>query len=335
MQSTIRWVAPDALAHAGHPRSKEAVEAASYILWALSGRKYTGVRKVTEVYSPGAALTRAARDVGPVYSNGQVWNTSTQCCCTGCGIFHRIRLRGTPARRIVEVWVDGTRLSPDEYVLLDHGTLGFLNSVACCAGCIRVTYLHGSLPPGGEDAAKRLADELLASADGEECSLPQRVTSISRQGVSWTLLDPQEFLRDRRTGIYEIDLLLAAINPAKALLRPRVFSPDLPRAETWSQMPPPPHILVEDGDQVVSSGHDSLWIVDDYSLRQAVEAGEHPRTQIGCEIRRMKWDPVIHSDSAVSLTLSKDDVCSISDGDEWAVYDDCDTIVASGQVRVI
>jgi hypothetical protein len=250
-------------------------------------------------------------------------------------VFHRIRLRGSPVKRIVDVWADGKHLDPADYVLLDQGTLGFLGSSACCASCVMVTYLYGSLPPGGEQAAVKLADELIAAAEGEDCDLPQRVTSVSRQGVSWTLLDPQEFLRDRRTGIYEIDLLLAAINPAKALLRPRVFSPDLPRAQTWEQSPPPPAIAVGEGDQAVLLGRSSVWLVDDPGLRRAVEAGESPRTQIGCEISRMPWSPVLHSGSSVSLVLGPELTCSLSDGDEWAVYDDCDNIVASGRVRVI
>ena len=67
-------------------------------------------------------------------------------------------------------------------------------------------------------------------AGDDECVLPQRVTPISRQGVSWTLLDPQDFLDNGRTGIYHVDLFLRTVNPDRARLRSRVFSPDLHRA---------------------------------------------------------------------------------------------------------
>jgi hypothetical protein len=82
-------------------------------------------------------------------------------------------------------------------------------------------------------AAKALADQFVLAMQGsEECTLPQRVTSISRQGMSMTLLDPQDFLDKGRTGIYQVDLFLTTINPDGARLRSRVFSPDTPRART-------------------------------------------------------------------------------------------------------
>ena len=56
------------------------------------------------------------------------------------------------------------------------------------------------------------------------------MTSISRQGVSYTVLDSQDFIDELRTGIYAIDLFLKTANPDKARARSRVFSPDMPRA---------------------------------------------------------------------------------------------------------
>jgi hypothetical protein len=84
-------------------------------------------------------------------------------------------------------------------------------------------------------AARTLAIEFAKLWSGDDdCALPQRVTSISRQGVSYTLLDSQDFIDDLRTGVYAVDLFLKSSNPDKARRRSRVFSPDSPRARRYT-----------------------------------------------------------------------------------------------------
>jgi hypothetical protein len=63
------------------------------------------------------------------------------------------------------------------------------------------------------------------------CALPERISSVARQGVSYTVMDPQEFISNGKVGIYEIDLFLAAVNPNKAKKRPRIFLAGGPRTE--------------------------------------------------------------------------------------------------------
>lgn len=95
----------------------------------------------------------------------------------------------------------------------------------CCSGCgfsqsacgcgntmIRVEYEIGAnFPPGTASLIAWLANELVKSATGKPCALPDRVTSISRQGVSWTMLDPMDFLDKGLTGIGRVDQWLAAV----------------------------------------------------------------------------------------------------------------------------
>ena len=50
---------------------------------------------------------------------------------------------------------------------------------------------------------------------------------MSRQGVTIGYIDPQEFWRDRRTGIYIVDLAVQTFNPHKLTRRPSVYSPDV------------------------------------------------------------------------------------------------------------
>ena len=69
--------------------------------------------------------------------------------------------------------------------------------------------------------------------------LPQRVTSVSRQGVNYTILDNQDFVEEMRTGLYVVDLFLKSVNPDKARAKARVFSPDVPRARRMVPKPLP------------------------------------------------------------------------------------------------
>jgi hypothetical protein len=87
----------------------------------------------------------------------------------------------------------------------------------------------------GKMAARTLAIEFCKLWNNDDdCALPQRVTSISRQGVSYTLLDNQDFIAEMRTGIYAVDLFLKSTNPDGARTKSRVFSPDVPRGRRSS-----------------------------------------------------------------------------------------------------
>jgi hypothetical protein len=126
---------------------------------------------------------------------------------------------------------DGKIISPDKYYVAEHSTLIAYNGSPWPPGNIEVTYTYGVQPPrAGYLAARALAIEFIKYYEGDDCALPDRVTSISRQGVSYTILDNQDFLDHMRTGIYVVDLFLKNANPSGALAPSRVFSPDLPRA---------------------------------------------------------------------------------------------------------
>jgi hypothetical protein len=83
-----------------------------------------------------------------------------------------------------------------------------------CDNVVRVLYTIGSnLPPGTEALAAWLAIEYGKAVSGQPCALPERITSVSRQGVSWTVLDPQDFLDKGYTGMSRVDHWLAAVKP--------------------------------------------------------------------------------------------------------------------------
>jgi hypothetical protein len=97
----------------------------------------------------------------------------------------------------------------------------------------QVTYTYGTPPPeGGVTAATQLANEIrLYECGDNSCQLPKRVTSITRQGMTIAVIDPMNFFKIGRTGIYAVDLWLVSVNPSSRMRRARVFSPDLPRAQ--------------------------------------------------------------------------------------------------------
>jgi hypothetical protein len=253
------WIAADQLVDPLSPYAQDAIDSASFVLFHLSGRKYGGVREVTEEYCQvGLDQIWASTYYGPsgrpmlpgpsgypmMYPElryGVITNR-VGGQCGHCGCTHLLRLRGGPVREITSVKVGGSELGPSSYAIYDYSFIAAPNDCWLTCDDVEVTYSYGTAPPAlGRIAAKALADQyLLAMAGDDECALPQRVTQISRQGESWTLLDPQEFLDKGRTGIYQVDLFLATVNPDGAKMRSRVFSPDIPRARSVRRVAPPP-----------------------------------------------------------------------------------------------
>jgi hypothetical protein len=239
------WVTPEELgAYTDSDYAYEACKSASYLLWGMSGRKFSGVTTVTEryvsSYDPYLRSGGSSLIYSPFLLNGNVVNMPSggryaedDFQGDGTSSNSRVRLRG---RKVVKVHtlrdLDGNLIEPDKYYLADHSTIYGIPGAGWSPSQIEVTYTYGSPPPtAGRAAARVLATELVKLyEDDDTCALPQRVTSISRQGVSYTLLDNQDFIDELKTGIYAIDLFLKTVNPDKARARARVFSPDQPRA---------------------------------------------------------------------------------------------------------
>jgi hypothetical protein len=277
--------------------AQDAVDATSFVLFHLSGRKYSGEHTVTETYCQ-TGLDQLGRGsyygpygrpplpgpsgypdllAYPQLYRGVITNQVGGMCGT-CGCTHLLRLRAGPVISVESVRVRGRELDSSAYAVYDYSFIA--SPYQCWATCddVEVTYTYGTAPPAlGRMAAKAMADQFVLAMQGdEECTLPQRVTSISRQGMSMTLLDPQDFLDKGRTGIYQVDLFLTTINPDGARLRSRVFSPDIPRARarrgdvaptlfaapTVMTMSAPTTSTVSSTDHVITdAGRPLRWVV--------------------------------------------------------------------------
>jgi hypothetical protein len=224
----------------------EAVKTASHLLWAMSGRKFSGQTTVTEryvsAYDPYLRSGGSRFNYYPILIGGQVENIPVGSVSRnshhdyqgdGTSSYSRLRLRGRKVIRIHNLRdQNGNIIDSDTYYLADHSTIYGTPNAKWSPSNVEVTYTYGSPPPvSGKTAARILATELVKLYEGDDtCALPQRVTTVSRQGVSYTLLDSQDFIDELKTGLYPVDLFLRAVNPDKARARSRVFSPDVPRA---------------------------------------------------------------------------------------------------------
>lgn len=239
LQSGEQWVASWELDDPDDPNARDAARSASLLMYALSGRKYQGEAIVREHYaladwfcgSLGGYVSNTEQTLGMRVSglrnSSWAWSGRPDPRYR----YDYIRLRRRPAKEILEVTYGpdfDDPADPSTYQLSDKCILEFITGARHET---KVKYRSGVNPPAaGRRAARALANELLKGYSGDAtCRLPDRITSVSRQGVSYTVLDSQEFLKDGRTGIYEIDIFLKTANPDGARKKSRVFTPDLPR----------------------------------------------------------------------------------------------------------
>ena len=235
---------------ASDQQKTDSLFAASEILYALSGRQFPGLCSETiRPCSGGSALPgfswgRWTFPWYPIKSGGNWLNIGPACGChisydCACSGIPQVNLGRSDVTDIYRVVIDSTELSSSAF-RLDEGrylvrTDG--NQWPCCqdlskdigeTGTWYIELAYGVAPPQmGVSAVTKLACELAKSCVGAQCDLPERVSTITRQGVSMTLLDPQDFLTEGRTGLYEVDLFLKAVNPAGLARRGTVWSPEV------------------------------------------------------------------------------------------------------------
>jgi hypothetical protein len=192
-----------------------------------------------------------AGPVNPALIGGQWYNLPCGSCgdeCS-CGPVRQIDLPG-PVSSVTEVVIDAVALPTSSYRVDNHRWLVRLDGEdwplcqnmnadpATDLDTFAVTYLIGtSVPAGGQIAAGKLACEMAkAQCGGSGCQLPQRLQTITRQGVTMGILDSMESLyAEGSTGIWMVDSWVASINgPARKRGPGRVASPDVraPRRTT-------------------------------------------------------------------------------------------------------
>lgn len=186
----------------------------------------------------------------PVVINGAWYNVGCGICSDDCSCTDTpaIRLPG-PVASVSQIRIDGVVLPPDSYRVDNQKLLirtdgdrwpvcQDMSAAPSETDTWEITYQRGlPVPVGGQIAAGLLALELAkAACNDKSCALPQRVQTVTRQGVTVAVLDSFDDIDTGHTGIWLIDAWVASIT--KPPVRSRVYSPDVPRnpyrRTTWS-----------------------------------------------------------------------------------------------------
>jgi hypothetical protein len=239
---------------------EQAATYAKMILWAATGRQY-GLCELT--VRPCGRFCEGG-DWGGWYYDGlgtwvpYIWNGAWKNCYCGnngpgctCSPDCQVYLPG-PVHSIVSVQVGGESLvvtgGSSEVFVLDQQWLVRVDTDACWPECgdqnkppgdvdaFEVVYLRGlPIPDALANAYAALACEYAKACLGLPCRLPSRVSSISRQGVTISMVDVAELLRNGLTGLWEVDQVILALNPNGLKGRTRFYSPELeePRQVTF------------------------------------------------------------------------------------------------------
>lgn len=236
------------------------LEYGAFTVWAATGRRF-------------GLCPRTIRPCGRTCTNtqgmyGYYWNEGTWlpyifngawrncwCWCNGalgccsCEPECQILLPG-PVHSITSVVQDGVTVSPDTY-RVDNGRwlvrTHNLSTSDCWLQCqdynlnsgpntLIVNYMQGiAVPNILRNAAGELACEWIKSCLGLPCRLPQRVTSIARQGVSISMVNTDDLLKMGLTGVHTVDQIIRNFNPYGLVSRMGIASPDDPvnRTTTW------------------------------------------------------------------------------------------------------
>jgi hypothetical protein len=222
--------------------AERAVFSASWLLWALSGRTLhaEGTRVDTwEMKSGGRPeLKLRYQPVLDIVSliTFAPWD-STGGEVTDYAVFGNV----VRLRRMPDILAPLALSAPALYPMpwLTPRNVGPIDT-AGESSLMEATYNVGSnLPPQTHTIVLALAEEYCKAATGKGCNLPQRVTSITRSGMTWTMLDPGDFLDKGLTGVIPIDQWLTAVNPKHTKQQSRIFDPAMPRliSSTWARVP--------------------------------------------------------------------------------------------------
>lgn len=211
---------------------EQGIAIASDILYALSGRRWRGAGCTRTVTLEPHPWTPPSSWLHTRYRLVDI--ARAQILLGRIGDVHPLWLPDFPVTEVTEVLDhNGDAVDPAVWRFVDGRRIDRLDASGMrtywpCED-FTVTYDYGIAPPaGGVRAAATLGAQLaLAACGSKNCRLPKRVTSITRQNVTLAVLDPMEFITKGQTGLPDVDLWIASVNPKGQRRRPAVWSPDV------------------------------------------------------------------------------------------------------------
>lgn len=244
------------------PQQAYALRLATFTVYALTGRQFGTVTATLRPCNPGAlpplyqtypvgvfgswgSGEGASSGAFPVYLLNGVWHNGG-CGGYSCGgTWSEVELPRTVS--ISSVVIDGATLSPSAYridngdllVRTDGGYWPRCQDIGKNPGVTNTWTVTGAfgrvVPQEALDAASLLACEVGKSIAGQPCRLPQRMQSLTRQGVSVQFPAVNSYLDRGLTGLNEVDQLVVQLNPNRLTQSPKVLSMDSSpiRISTW------------------------------------------------------------------------------------------------------
>ncbi|AYQ98696.1 head-to-tail adaptor [Mycobacterium phage HenryJackson] len=203
------------------------------IMWALSGRQFGTYETIARPCPTRPRGTPFAYRSDDLVWTGEGWLTCG-CVGTGCRIVgpNIVHLPG-PVHEVTRVEIGGVDLSPAVWVAEGNKLYRReapwpaqdLNRPLGDVNTWGVHYTRGvPVPPGVSELTGILVKEILgALEDVGRCRLPRTVTTASRNGVTYRAYDPAVIYRNGKTGLPEIDLWLATVNPNALMAAPTVI----------------------------------------------------------------------------------------------------------------
>ena len=226
---------------------QSAAEYGALIAWAATGRRFglceRTVRPCGQASDSPNGYFWAEGTWMPYSFRGQ-WRNCAGCsagygCCTcepTCQVYLPGPVYSIPATGISVdgeiIDVDAWRVDDNKWLVRTDGecwpTCQDFN-VDSGTGYFSVTFLGGMpVPRVLLGAAGELACEWARACRGDPCRLPQRITSISRQGLSVSVADIDGLLDRGLTGITTVDQVIRSFNPYSIPSRMGLASPDWP-----------------------------------------------------------------------------------------------------------
>lgn len=213
-----------------------AAQLATSVMWALSGRQFGTAATIAR---PCRAPLRNHHGPGPVTSyvlswEGYGWITPPCGCAGACRVSgpNVVHLPG-PVASVTKVEIAGVVLNPAVWTIEGNALYRRegpwpsqdLNRPLGDAGTWGVYYERGiPVPIGVDQLTGSLAKEMLTavSDDVARCRLPRTVSVVNRQGITYRAYDPAAIYASGKTGLAEVDLWLASVNPHALMASPSV-----------------------------------------------------------------------------------------------------------------
>lgn len=228
-----------------------ASEFGALYMWAATGRRYGLCEQVVR---PCGRTSGEPHMAGWYWSEGTwmpyifngVWRNCAGCsnsfgCCScepTCQVWLPGPVHSIPATGISQdgevVPVDAWRVDNGQWLVRTDGDCwpqcqDYNEAADSTENTFQVTYWKGlEVPNVILRAAGELACEYAKSCIGAPCRLPQRMTSISRQGISVSLADVDMLLEKGLTGIITVDQVIRSVNPYGLVSKMGIASPDWP-----------------------------------------------------------------------------------------------------------